>query len=57
MHLNGLSVANSLDANYHHLLRERKVFIAMRYEPTAFADIFHAPRLATKRPEAGARSS
>ena len=34
MHLNGLSVPDSLDINYHHLLPERKVFMAMYFEDT-----------------------
>lgn len=34
MHLNGLSVPDSLDTNYHHLLPERKVFMAIYFEDT-----------------------
>ena len=34
MHLNGLSVPDSLDTNYHYLLPERKVFMAMYFEDT-----------------------
>ena len=34
MHLNGLSVPDSLDTNYHYLLGERKVFMAMYFEDT-----------------------
>ena len=34
MHLNGLSVPNSLDTNYHYLSPERKVFMATYFEDT-----------------------
>jgi hypothetical protein len=34
MHLNGLSVPDSLDTNYHHQLPERKVFVAVYFEDT-----------------------
>jgi hypothetical protein len=34
IHLNGLSVPDSLDTNYHYLLDERKVFVATYWEDT-----------------------